>query len=59
MSGPIFQVSVVEKQPDGRNDIRILLRTKDLEAANALVNSLEQDGQRCKMEVIPPGRGDL
>ncbi len=57
--GTIYQVSIVEKQPDGRNDIRILLRTKDLEAANALVAALEQDGQRCKLEIIPPGRGDL
>lgn len=57
--GPTYQVSIVQKQRDGRNDIRILLRTKDREAANYLVGSMEQDGQPCKLEVIPPGRGDL
>jgi hypothetical protein len=57
--GPTYQVSIVEKQPDGRNDIRILLRTKDREEANFLVGSLEQDGQKCRLEIIPPGRGDL
>jgi hypothetical protein len=57
--GPIYQVSIVERQRGGRNDIRILLRTKDREEANALVASLEQDNQRCKLELIPPGRGDL
>jgi hypothetical protein len=56
---PTYQVSIVEKQPSGKNLIRILLRTESLEDANALVASLEQDGQRCKMEVIPPGRADL
>jgi hypothetical protein len=54
-----YQVSIVEKQKSGQNLIRILLRTKDREEANALVASLEQDGQRCKLTVIPPGRGDL
>jgi hypothetical protein len=42
--GPTYQVSIVQKQRDGRNDIRILLRTKVLDEANALVGSLEQDG---------------
>jgi hypothetical protein len=57
--GTTYQVSIVEKQPSGKNLIRILLRTRSLEEANALVASLEQDGQRCKMEIIPPGRSDL
>jgi hypothetical protein len=52
----LFEVSIVEKQPDGRNDIRVLLKTADVEEANALVASLEQDGQRCKLTVIPPAR---
>jgi hypothetical protein len=56
---PTYQVSIVEKQKSGQNLIRILLRTKDREEANALVASLEQDNQRCKLTVIPPGRGDL
>jgi hypothetical protein len=56
---PTYEVSIVEKQRDGRNDIRVLLRTKDREEANALVASLEQDNQRCKLSIIPPGRGDL
>jgi hypothetical protein len=55
---PTYQVSIVEKQPSGKNLIRILLRTEILEDANALVASLEQDGQRCKLEILPPGRGD-
>jgi hypothetical protein len=54
-----YQVSIVEKQKSGQNLIRILLRTKDREEANALVASLEQDNQRCKLSIIPPGRGDL
>lgn len=54
--GPTYQVSIVEKQKSGQNLIRILLRTKDREKANYLVGSLEQDGQPCKLEVIPPGR---
>jgi len=57
--GTIYQVSIVEKQKSGQNLIRILLRTKDRDEANYLVGSLEQDGQRCKLEIIPPGRGDL
>lgn len=57
--GTIYQVSIVEKQKSGQNLIRILLRTESLEDANALVNSLEQDGQRCKLEVIPPPRKKL
>lgn len=56
--GPTYQVSIVEKQKSGKNLIRILLRTESLEDANALVASLEQDGQRCKLEILPPGRGD-
>ncbi len=52
--GPTYQVSIIEKQPSGQNLIRILLRTEDREAANALVGSLEQDGQRCKLEILPP-----
>jgi hypothetical protein len=58
-TGPTYQVSIVEKQKSGQNLIRILLRTKDREEANALVASLEQDNQRCKLSIIPPGRGDL
>lgn len=54
--GPIYQVSIVEKQKSGQNLIRILLRTKDREEANYLVGSLEQDGQKCKLEIIPPAR---
>jgi len=50
----IYEVSIVEKQADGRNDIRILLRTRDREEANALVGSLEQDGVRARMEVHLP-----
>jgi hypothetical protein len=57
-AGPTYQVSIVEKQPDGRNDIRILLRTKDREEANFLVGSLEQDGQKTRFEIIPPGKTD-
>jgi hypothetical protein len=57
--GHTYQVSIVEKQNSGQNLIRILLRTKDREEANALVASLEQDNQRCKLSIIPPGRGDL
>ncbi|TIN84373.1 hypothetical protein [Mesorhizobium sp.] len=53
---PIYEVSIVEKQPDGRNDIRVLLKTDDVEAANALVGSLEQDGVKPKLEVILPRR---
>lgn len=54
--GTIYQVSIVEKQKSGQNLIRILLRTPVLDDANALVASLEQDGQRCKLELIPPGK---
>lgn len=54
--GTIYQVSIVEKQKSGQNLIHVLLRTKDREAANALVGSLEQDGQRVKLTVIPPGK---
>jgi hypothetical protein len=57
--GPTYQVSIVEKQKSGQNLIRILLRTKDREEANYLVGSLEQDGQKARFEIIPPGRGDL
>jgi hypothetical protein len=56
MSKPIYEVSIVEKQPDGRNDIRVLLKTTDLEKANFLVGSLEQDGVKPRFEVIPPAR---
>lgn len=56
--GTIYQVSIVEKQPSGQNLIHILLRTSVLEDANALVNSLEQDGQKTRFEIIPPGRTD-
>lgn len=52
----IYEVSLVEKQPNGSSIIRVLLRTKDREEANALVGSLEQDGVRCKMTIIPPGQ---
>jgi hypothetical protein len=54
MSETIYEVSIVERQPDGRNDIRVLLKTTDLEKANFLVGSLEQDGQRAKLTVVPP-----
>lgn len=57
--GTIYQVSIVEREPSGRLSIRILLRTKDREEANYLVGSLEQDGQKARFEIIPPGRGDL
>ena len=53
-SAPTYQVSIVEKQKSGQNLIHVLLRTKDREAANALVGSLEADGQRCKLTIIPP-----
>jgi hypothetical protein len=56
MSGTTYEVSIVEKQPDGRNDIRVLLKTTDVEEANALVHALEQDGVKCRFEVIPPAR---
>jgi hypothetical protein len=52
----LFEVSIVEKQPDGRNDIRVLLKTADVEEANALVHALEQDKVRAKLTVIPPAR---
>ena len=52
----LFEVSIVEKQPDGMNDIRVLLKTTDVEEANALVHALEQDGVKCRFEVIPPAR---
>jgi hypothetical protein len=54
--GTIFEVSIVERQPDGRNDIRVLLKTTDREEANALVHALEQDKVRVKLSVIPPAR---
>lgn len=54
--GTIYQVSIIEKQKSGQNLIRILLSTADREEANYLVGSLEQDGQRAKLEVIPPAR---
>lgn len=47
-----YEVSIVEKQPDGRNDIRVLLKTTDLEEANALVGALEQDGVKPKLTVF-------
>lgn len=53
---PIYQVSIIEREPSGKLSIRILLRTKDREEANYLVGSLEQDGQKCKLELIPPAR---
>jgi hypothetical protein len=55
-AGPTYQVSIVEKQKSGQNLIRILLRTKDREEANALVHALEQDKVRVKLSVIPPAR---
>jgi hypothetical protein len=54
--GPTYQVSIIERQPSGQNLIRILLRTENLEEANALVNSLEQDGVKPRFEVIRPAR---
>lgn len=54
--GTIYEVSIVEKQPSGQNLIHVLLRTEDREEANYLVGSLEQDGQRAKLTVVPPAR---
>jgi len=54
--GTIYEVSIVEREPSGRNLIHVLLRTESLEDANALVESLRQDGQRSKLDVLLPGR---
>ncbi len=54
--GTIYEVSIVERTEGGGLTVHVLLKTTDLEEANALVGSLEQDGARVKLEIIPPAR---
>jgi len=54
--GTIYEVSIVERTEGGGLISRVLLKTSDLEEANYLVGSLEQDGQKCRLTVRPPAR---
>lgn len=51
---PLYEVSIVEKQPNGSNLIRVLLKTTDVEEANALIEALRQDGVNAKVTVFLP-----
>jgi hypothetical protein len=48
--GTTYEVSIEEPDPDGRSVWRVLLRTKDRVAAQALLDSLKADeGVRARM----------